>query len=484
MNYVDEEQMDVMAFEMGQTRLRGSRFADKVEDVGRGVVSHFQEASKDQEGWYDDALRLAGGGLKNVAWLAERPGIKQGLQVLGSGGWAGGKLGEAAAQRLGIDPRLGKWTGGLAGDIATGGVLKKGAQIAKTTKQLSRLSPLESGRLVTGGGFGAAPVGPRTKLGKIKAAATMDKGTREAVEQAAKQTQKSPLMIPEDQIQTLARKNLDQPPNVKLAQKIPKDDFPFLSEQLQKEVNLRNRSIDTQQGGMQRILDRIKGIEEGAPDPLFKRKDGRPRTKSQVLNHLKTKGKEYKRRLVDLKVRDLEHPKRTFTAEIAKGLDRHHLAGLKWSEPFFDGLNATDAQELRRFASKQNVFFGDDIRNRIDLPKNIHVNEPELNIHTWLNYVGGSHKKINLKGTSLDVRKAEMAKMIDMVKRSQIRLVELGYLDPRLTAGVSKKLQKGLKGLDPIQDLPMINMSKVDLQQDMLFQSIDKQLLDLRSKGF
>ena len=94
------------------------------------------------------------------------------------------------------------------------------------------------------------------------------------------------------------------------------------------------------------------------------------------------------------------------------------------------------------------------------------------------------HKKINLKGTSLDVRKAEMAKMIDMVKRSQIRLVELGYLDPRLTAGVSKQLQKGLKGLDPIQELPMINMSKVDLQQDMLFHAIDKQLFDIRSNGF
>ena len=185
MPYVDEEQMDVMAFEMGQTRLRGSRFADKVEDVGRGVVSHFQEASKDQEGWYDDALRLAGGGLKNVAWLAERPGIKQGLQVLGAGGWAGGKLGEAAAQRLGIDPRLGKWTGGFAGDAVTGGLIKKGAQIAKTTKQLSKLSPLESGRLVTGGGFGAAPVGPRTKLGKLQAAATMRGSTRKAVDEAA-----------------------------------------------------------------------------------------------------------------------------------------------------------------------------------------------------------------------------------------------------------------------------------------------------------
>jgi len=181
-------QIDIAAFDSGMSspkKLRGERVADWIEDRGTDIVTGLQAASQDQEGWHDDALRLAGGGLKNLAWLAERPGIKQGLQVLGAGGWAGGKLGEAAAQRLGIDPRLGKWTGGLAGDAVTGGLIKKGAQVAKTARQLDKLSPLQSGRLVTGGGFGAAPVGPRTKLGKLKAAAAMKKSTRKAVDEAA-----------------------------------------------------------------------------------------------------------------------------------------------------------------------------------------------------------------------------------------------------------------------------------------------------------
>ena len=184
-------QLDIMAFDSGLTndqqkeQLRGTRFADWVENRARDAVSYLQEASQDQEGWYDDALRLAGGGLKNVGWLAERPGIKQGLQILGAGGWAGGKLGGNLAESLGIDPRLGQWTGGLAGDAFTGGLFKKGAQIAKTTRQLNKLSPLQSGRLVTGGGFGAAPIGPRTQLGKLKTAATMRGSTRKAIDQAA-----------------------------------------------------------------------------------------------------------------------------------------------------------------------------------------------------------------------------------------------------------------------------------------------------------
>jgi len=185
---VTGNQIDIAAFDAGMSspkKLKGERVADWIEDRGTDIVTGLQAASQDQEGWHDDALRLAGGGLKNVAWLAERPGIKQGLQALGAGGWAGGKLGEAAAQRLGIDPRLGKWTGGLAGDALSGGLIKKGAQVAKTARQLDKLSPLQSGRLVTGGGFGAAPVGPRTKLGKLKAAATMDKATRKAVKEAA-----------------------------------------------------------------------------------------------------------------------------------------------------------------------------------------------------------------------------------------------------------------------------------------------------------
>ena len=110
MNYVDEEQMDVMAFEMGQTRLRGSRFADKVEDVGRNIVGGLQAASQDQEGIGDDILRAGGKVLQGVGAVANLPGIKQGLQVLDAPFHYGSKLAGAAAERMGIDPRLGEWT--------------------------------------------------------------------------------------------------------------------------------------------------------------------------------------------------------------------------------------------------------------------------------------------------------------------------------------------------------------------------------------
>ena len=131
MPYVDEEQMDVMAFEMGQTRLRGSRFADKVEDVGRNIVGGLQAASQDQEGIGDDILRAGGKVLQGVGAVANLPGIKQGLQVLDAPFHYGSKLAGAAAERMGIDPRLGEWTVRGA-ELATGlGAAKKAPQLAK-----------------------------------------------------------------------------------------------------------------------------------------------------------------------------------------------------------------------------------------------------------------------------------------------------------------------------------------------------------------
>jgi len=346
MKTIEEEQMDLMAFEMGQTRLRGSRFADKVEDVGRGVVSHFQEASKDQEGWYDDALRLAGGGLKNVAWLAERPGIKQGLQVLGAGGWAGGKLGEAAAQRLGIDPRLGKWTGGFAGDAVTGGLIKKGVQIAKTTKQLSKLSPLESGRLVTGGGFGAAPVGPRTKLGKIKAAATMDKGTREAVEQAAKQSifDKAP-----DQLTNIVKsgkdvgKELAKSPNYKALSKkhryITAEDFansPNLKKFLYREQVLK------------KSIARVKDAESSKIKALKVPKDKRGRALKRADKNLKQNRRA-----------TLEHASLNLLDDEAKHIFFMNREGLKKGLSEFFAQEGTEWHHL--FGNKEtgNIFLNE-----------------------------------------------------------------------------------------------------------------------------
>ena len=133
MNYADEQQMDVMAFEMGQTgptQLRGKRFADKVENVGRNIVSGIHAASQDQEGIGDDILRAGGKVLQGVGAVANLPGIKQGLQVLDAPFHYGSKLAGAAAERMGVDPRLGEWAV-RTGELATGvGALKKAPKAA------------------------------------------------------------------------------------------------------------------------------------------------------------------------------------------------------------------------------------------------------------------------------------------------------------------------------------------------------------------
>ena len=165
MNYVDEEQMDVMAFEMGQTRLRGSRFADKVENVGRNIVGGLQAASQDQEGIGDDILRAGGKVLQGVGTVANLPGIKQGLQVLDAPFHYGSKLAGAAAERMGVDPRLGEWAV-RAGELATGvGALKKAPKVAgklateATEFAFKNAPPGSVARMVydTGGGMGPVP---------------------------------------------------------------------------------------------------------------------------------------------------------------------------------------------------------------------------------------------------------------------------------------------------------------------------------------
>ena len=85
---VTGNQIDIAAFDSGMSnndkrkQLRGTRFADWVEDRGRDAVGYLQRASQDQEGWHDDALRLGGKVLQKVGQATELPGIKQGMQVL------------------------------------------------------------------------------------------------------------------------------------------------------------------------------------------------------------------------------------------------------------------------------------------------------------------------------------------------------------------------------------------------------------------
>ena len=109
----------------------GTLEADRFEAwLGKNVKKAgewYKDASADQAGIGDDMLRLLGGGAKNVAWASELPGVKQTLQVLDTPAWILGKVGGAAAEAAGIDPRIGGAIGNIGGSFMTlGGVAKVG----------------------------------------------------------------------------------------------------------------------------------------------------------------------------------------------------------------------------------------------------------------------------------------------------------------------------------------------------------------------
>ncbi len=137
---VDKERYDVAAFDKGQSYI-GTEWADKVEDFGRNIVSGLQQASQDQEGWHDDALRFGGKLLQGAGAVAEAPVIKQGLQLLDA---PVHYLAEGAgniAEKAGVDPRLAKW-GVRAAETA----LTLGGGIAKKTGKLDDLARIASRR--------------------------------------------------------------------------------------------------------------------------------------------------------------------------------------------------------------------------------------------------------------------------------------------------------------------------------------------------
>tara|TARA_R100000742_G_C4271916_1_gene90967 strand:+ start:36 stop:1655 length:1620 start_codon:yes stop_codon:yes gene_type:complete len=114
----------------------GTKTADKVEELGRTSLRKLQEWSKeDPNTRTDDALRLLGGGLKNVGKVAELPVIKQGLQLADAPFHYLAKGAGKAAGAAGIDPRWGEWAV-RAGELATGvGIGKKAA---KTSGKFAR----------------------------------------------------------------------------------------------------------------------------------------------------------------------------------------------------------------------------------------------------------------------------------------------------------------------------------------------------------
>ena len=159
----------------------GKEFADSVEqgvqDLATGAVNWYQQASQDQEGYLDDALRLTAGGIKNIGnWWAEstrdQEGIGDdilrgvgsvvgtGLRVLDAGSYYGGKLGGGFATLLGVDARIGGAIGNIAGDVALGFGIGKAAKVSRAAKAMQRISPLEGRQILTGQQWGLAPGAP------------------------------------------------------------------------------------------------------------------------------------------------------------------------------------------------------------------------------------------------------------------------------------------------------------------------------------
>ena len=384
---VDKERYDVAAFDKGQSYI-GTEWADKVEDFGRNIVSGLQAASQDQEGIGDDILRFGGKLLQGAGAVAEAPVIKQGLQLLDA---PVHYLAEGAgniAEKAGVDPRLAKW-GVRAAETA----LTMGGGIAKKTGKLDDLARIAGNQV------------------DDLTTAAMNRLTRKA-----------------------------QPVYANFEGSLEGS----------KKINKLNKSNPMSVNSQARRADEIAewNKKRDQYEELFKNEP-----KGRQKRYYYKKLKESRRRIVDAKVRDLG-VKRDFYAKNAPlkaGFDRHHLAGLQWSLPFFEGLSEADAIKLSAFARKHGVEFGDTLKNRRDISKINHTGKN--GIHVWLNEHAIDHPPLHLKGTSLEVRMKEMQKMITDVKRQVIKLedIESGVpkdlLDDPINMMLIKPSIEGIKDL-------------------------------------
>jgi len=158
----------------------GTGLVEGAKDLAGRAVNQLQEWAKDDpDTWTDDAIRLMGGGVKNVgntmADLERRSeegevGIRSlAGTALRFSNWAsekGADFGGATAKILGVNEELGRFGGSFIPELfATKGITKV-SRTLKYAKHLNRLQPIERGKLL-GGTVGAAQ--PSAKLGRVGA---------------------------------------------------------------------------------------------------------------------------------------------------------------------------------------------------------------------------------------------------------------------------------------------------------------------------
>lgn len=504
----------------------GYGLANAVEGgIQRGVGWLQEQAEDDPDKWTDDALRLMGGGLKNISKIP-------GMGLIGKVGEAGGYVGGGIAEMMGVDRRIGQFAGSMAADAALGFGVGKAVKIGRYTRALSKLDPIERGAYATqaygGGHVGAARLAKKSESFKIAATQVGKETVEEAKGLVSKLTPKrNKLRIDESMVQQTPNRSVDISRS-----KYRTDDFSELDDTTRAIIVKRNKDIDGLNSKIDELESTLKTLTD---DPEAYKlhssyirvggaKKGQPRTRRKVMDIVKKDIADSYRKITDAKVRSIAAERMFWSKRKGKlmpdgsyrykyknelgetveeftqnptldnlpGMERHHIAGLAWSEPFFDGLNATQANELRDFAKKYNVFFGDDLNNRIDLSKAIHTGNKAkggkaLNIHSWLNDAGYSHKGLNLSGASMEVRKAKMAEMIDQVFREKLKMTELQLMDiddlkTLIPPEQFKAYQTALREVEDPAKMITFNVAKANLSSEFK-KNLRKQLnLNKRSE--
>ena len=372
----------------------GTNIVEGAKDLAGRAVNQLQEWAKDDpDTWTDDALRLMGGGVKNVGntmadWerrseegeLGIRSAAGTALRFMNWSSEKGADIGGAAVGALGGHEDIGRFFGSFLPEaIGTKG-LTKAAQIGKTTKQLSKLRKLgitdwQLDDITKGYHAMAFGDQPTSLLGDIKTAATTSKKARKSLGK------------------------LESAVDEQLA--------------IGKEFAKRQDNIAKWTVEMEGAAERLASGQSKAGGKKVWRADRKI---------VKTR----RRNIADAKVRDLIETRKSFMDDVTplkKGWERHHIAGLKWAEPLFEGLGPEDARELSKLARKHGVEFGDTFKNRHDMFK------PEHNrIHVILNQYSMNKKAPylqNLEGASMAVRKKALVEFITDVRRQQIKILDL-----------------------------------------------------------
>ena len=178
----------------------GTGLVEGAKDLGSRAVNQLQEwAKEDPDTWTDDAVRLMGGGVKNVGntmadWesrseegeVGTRSAAGTALRFMNWASEQGARLGRTGARAVGANEELGGFLGSFLPEALGTKGLSKVAQVGKTTRQLSKLRKLgitdwQLDDITKGYHAMAFGDQPTSLLGDIKTAATTSKKARQSL---------------------------------------------------------------------------------------------------------------------------------------------------------------------------------------------------------------------------------------------------------------------------------------------------------------